>query len=74
MKNNIIGGKKMKQRKYKEELEALEQSLETMPELISFGRFSVVSRIYSQNFKKVTFMVLNSETGEITKKVLENDI
>ena len=38
------------------------------------NKFSIVSRIYSKNFKTVTFVILNSETGELRKEVINNHI
>lgn len=38
------------------------------------NKFSIVSRIYSPGFKTVTFIVLNSETGELRKEVIENEV
>lgn len=35
-------------------------------------KFSIVSRAYGDNFKTVTFIVFNKETGELKKEVFKN--
>lgn len=36
------------------------------------NKFEIVSRAYGNNFKTVTFIVFNSETGELKKEVFDN--
>ena len=38
------------------------------------GKFSVVSKIYGKDFSTVTFVILNSKTGELRKEVFNNEI
>lgn len=38
------------------------------------GKFSLVSRIYSNEFRTVTFVILNSKTGELRKEIINNEV
>ncbi len=38
------------------------------------NKFSIVSRAYMDNFKKVVFVVLNSETGELRIERINNEL
>ena len=37
-------------------------------------KFKIVSRVYRNNFETVTFVIFNSETGELSKEVINNNI
>ncbi len=36
--------------------------------------FKIVSRVYGNNFSTVTFIIFNSDTGELKKEVIDNEI
>ena len=36
------------------------------------NKYSIASRIYNNEFKDVTFIIFNSETGEMKKKEFKN--
>jgi len=38
------------------------------------NKFQIVSKVYQDNFKKVIFVVFNSETGELIKKTMQNKV
>jgi len=53
-------------------MEDIKKELLDQEELIlpQIGRFSIASRIYTKNFKKVTFIIFDSETGQLRREVL----
>jgi len=60
--------------KEKEQEETIEDLGLIQEPTLLYGQFSIASRIYSKEFKKVTFIIFNSETGELKKEVMKNDI